>query len=66
MFVSAKELTRGWGPKENEELKEWRGREPDGDGARGTANPVGGVAAMADSVPYFLNFATRELSQALF
>ena len=51
-----RELRRGWGPKEKDELMEWRGpggwvalfvRDPDGEGARGIAKPVGGVAAIA-------------------
>lgn len=54
--ASARELRRGWGPKEKDELMEWRGpvgwlalfvRDPDGEGARGIAKPVGGVAAIA-------------------
>ncbi len=50
VFASAREFMSGCGPKENEELKERRGREPDGDGARGTAKPAGGVAAIARCV----------------
>ncbi len=56
--ASARELRSGWGPKEKDELMEWRGpvgwlvllvRDPDGEGARGIAKPVEGVAAMARS-----------------
>ena len=47
VFASARLLNSGCGPKENDEFREWRGRDPDGDGARGIAKPVGGVAAIA-------------------
>lgn len=52
VLASTIELTRDCGPKENDELIEWRGRELEGDGKRGIGNIVklvagGGVAAIS-------------------
>ena len=59
VFASARLLNSGCGPKENDEFREWRGRDPDGDGARGIAKPVGGVAAIAARrIPRFISQLT--------